>query len=303
MFNYICFYLNKMNLFSISQLAQFSGIKAHTIRMWEQRYNALRPKRSSGNTRSYDGTQLRRLLNIVSLCDSGYKVSELCVMTDKKLFGLLEEFSREPSAEPGSYFISQLISAGISYDEVAFEKIFSHSVLRYGLKETYLKTLYPAMVRMGLMWSNDTIAPTHEHFISNLIRQKLCTSIDSLPPSKSGSDSWLLFLPENEFHETGLLFAHYLIRSTGRKVIYLGSNLPFESLQTAAQNISPGNLLLFFVHNDFPEAAREYLSKLSNGVKSVNIFAAGHQNFTEQLGKIKKVRFLNSVGDLVQELP
>ena len=116
------------------------------------------------------------------------------------------------------------------------------------------------------------------------------------------SESWLLFLPENEFHETGLLFAHYLIRSAGRRVIYLGSNLPFESLQAAAQNISPVNLLLFFVHNDFPEATREYLSRLSNGVKGVNIFAAAHENLTEQLGKIKKVQFLNSVEDLMQEL-
>src|SRR5687767_7176712 len=139
-----------MNLFSISQLSRFSGIKPHTIRMWEQRYGALQPTRSEGNTRYYDGNQLRRLLNIVSLTDSDYKVSELCRMPDKKLNNLIQELNK-PSGTPGpeEYFISQLIVAGISYDENHFDKIFSHCIMRFGVKETYIRVIYPMLNRTG----------------------------------------------------------------------------------------------------------------------------------------------------------
>ena len=291
-----------MNSFSISQLASFSGLKAHTIRIWEQRYHALQPSRTKGNTRYYDNEQLRRLLNIVTLAGIGYKISELCVMPDKKLYKLLEQLKPVTGNETDEYFVAQLISAGISYDEPGFEKIFSHCVLRYGMKDTYLKIIYPVLTRMGFMWSSDTIPPAHEHFISNLIRQKLLTAIDSLPTAKPEYHSWLLFLPENEFHEIGLLFANYLIRFYGRKVIYLGSNLPFQSLKLVLKNTSPTNILLFFAHHDLPDDSRKYLNKLSTEFTGKNIFVASHQKFTEQLGKINKIRFLHSVDELIEQM-
>ena len=213
-----------MDLFSISQLSRYSGIKAHTIRMWEQRYNALKPDRSEGNTRYYDNTQLRRLLNIVSLMEGDHKVSELCEMPDKGLFRLINEKVQNSikTTEKAEYFISQMIAAGMSYDEQHFEKILSSCLVRYGMKKAYTEVLYPMLVRIGLMWEGDSIPPANEHFISNLLRQKLFAAIDSLPPSKATADKWLLFLQENEFHEIGLLFACYLIRLSGRQVIYLG---------------------------------------------------------------------------------
>ena len=291
-----------MNSFSISQLAQFSGVKAHTIRIWEQRYNALKPNRTEGNTRYYDNEQLRRLLNIVSLADLDYKVSELCTMPDKKLFKLIEKLNAANVYKSYEYFISNLISAGINYDEPGFEKIFSHCILRYGMKEAYLKIIYPMLVRMGLMWSADTIPPAHEHFISNLLRQKFLTAIDSLPLAKPQSDSWLLFLPENEFHEMGLLFASYLLRVSGKKVIYLGCNLPFQSLKMVLKNTSPNNLLLFFVHHNLPDDTQEYLNNLSSQFKGKNIFVASDQKLTSQLKKRNNIRFLHSVEDLERKL-
>ena len=119
-----------MNLFSISDLQQFSGIKAHTIRVWEQRYNGLNPTRSEGNTRYYDNLQLRRLLNIVSLLESDYKISELCSMTDQMLFKLLEQQLKDTDIKEGTneYFVAQLIAAATCFDEIHFEKIFSNCV-------------------------------------------------------------------------------------------------------------------------------------------------------------------------------
>src|SRR5690606_28754078 len=168
------------------------------------------------------------------------------------------------SSGHSEYFISQLISAGMSYDEAHFEKIFSHCQVRFGIKETYTQVIYPTLLRMGLMWATGSFPPSQEHFNSNMIRLNLSTAIDSLPPPKSPSDAWLLFLPENEFHEISLLFSQYLIRLSGKRTIYLGGNLPLESISDAIQNTQPDNLLFFLVHYSSPVDKQLYLDKLSS---------------------------------------
>jgi len=292
----------QMNQFSISQLAQFSGIKAHTIRMWEQRYNALQPNRSEGNTRYYDNSQLRRLLNIKSLTAGDYKVSELCVMPDKKLFKLVEEKQNETINENTDYFVSQLISAAINFNEILFDKIFSHCILKYGMKDTYLEIIYPVLARTGLMWCDNTLPPVNEHFINNLFRQKIYTAIDSLPPSTDSSTSWLLFLPEDEFHEIGLLFADYLLRLSGKKSIYLGSNVPLKSLEGIKKEMLPHNILLFFVHNVSVDAAQKYLNDLCAKFAGKKIFVAANQELINHTKWKKEIHWLTSVSDFEQEL-
>ncbi len=284
-----------MNYFSISQLSRFSGIKPHTIRMWEQRYNALTPNRSEGNTRYYDNKQLRRLLNIVSLMESDYKVSELCSMPDKKLFSLVEELpGKAVDNDIHEFFVLQLVRAGMSYDEVNFDKIFSHCLLKYGIKETYIKVIYPMLRRVGVMWVTNSLEPAAEHFISNLVRQKLFTVIDSLPAVKSNKDSWLLFLPENEFHEMGLLFANFLIRQSGRKAIYLGANVPLESLFVAVEETSPAKVLLFLAHNDLPGETQRYLDELSLFFVDKKIYVAADQSLFKGIKTEKNIQWLPS---------
>jgi MerR family transcriptional regulator, light-induced transcriptional regulator len=264
-----------LNKFTISELSRFSGIKQHTIRIWEQRYNALKPNRSEGNTRYYVNSQLRRLLNIVSLKDFDYKVSELCLMHDEKLFRLVADFQNKTSLNgPAEYFISQLIRAGMSYDESFFEEIISHCMLPFGTKDAYLRVIYPMLVRPGVMWTSDELPPAHEHFISNLLRQKILTAIDLLPPRTRGANTWLLFLPEDEFHEMGLLFSYYIIRHWGCRCIYLGSNLPFDSLLKATAHTQADKMLFFFVRNGFPERKQAYLDRIGRSLKSRKIFVA-----------------------------
>ena len=286
-------------MFSISKLSQFSGIKAHTIRMWEQRYNALNPGRSEGNTRYYDNIQLRRLLNIVSLMDSEYKVSELCTMSDEKLSELTGNLTPElKTDERNEYFIAQLLTASITYDEAHFEKVFSQCLLKQGLKETYNQVIYPLLNRIGLMWTKDTIVPAQEHFISNLIRQKLFSALDSLPPAKTDAETWLLFLPENEHHDMGLLFANYLIRSAGKKVFYLGDNVPFSSLESAVKDTKAQNMLLLLVHYDFVKDTQDYIDQLSHNFSSKNIFIAGNQKLISKLSLGSKLHWLKSIEEL-----
>lgn len=292
-----------MDNFSISQLQQFSGIKAHTIRIWEQRYNALSPNRSEGNTRYYDNDQLRRLLNIVSLMDSDYKVSELCLMPDEKLFSLIKSRLTSKSGESSSdYFVSQLLAAGVSYDASGFEKIFSVCLDKYGIKDTYTKVIYPLLDRIGMMWSSDTIPPAQEHFISNIIRQKLFSAIDDVPPARSAKDAWLLFLPENELHEIGLLFSFFLIRKAGKKVIYLGTNAPLDTLITAVKETSPSNLLFFFVHNDLVEECETYCKTLAKNFSNIKIHLSGNEKLISSMKNGKSINWIRSVEALEKEL-
>jgi hypothetical protein len=284
-----------MNYFSISQLSRYSGIKPHTIRMWEQRYNALTPNRSEGNTRYYDNKQLRRLLNIVSLLDSDYKVSELCSMPDTKLFKIVEELpGKVKGNDINEFFVLQLVSAGMIYDELHFDKTFSHCLLRYGIKDAYIKVIYPMLHRVGIMWTTNVMEPAAEHFISNLVRQKLFTVIDSLPAAKPTEDLWLLFLPENEFHEIGLLFAYFLIRQSGRKVVYLGSNVPLESLFVAVKETSPEKMLLFLTHNNLPDKTQSYLDELSLFMANKKIYVAVDQSLFKGITTEKNINWLSS---------
>lgn len=292
-----------MNSFTISELEKFSGIKAHTIRAWELRYGALKPNRSSGNTRSYDGTQLRRLLNITSLLNSDHKVMELCSMSDEELFLLLEsKMTAETSLhEAHEYFISQIIAASINYDEPRFDKLFSNAVLRYGIKGTYVKVIYPTLVRLGLMWSKNELQAANEHFITSLIRQKILAAIDALPPADKEL-SWVLFLPDEEYHETGLLIAQYLIRQAGHKVYYLGSDVNIETLDNAINKINPDRLLFFLVRRNNPKEDAQSFRQLNTRFPDKKIYVACDEKRSRKLTKEKEINFINSVTELEEIL-
>ena len=289
-----------MKGYSISQLAQFSGIKAHTIRAWEQRYDALTPGRSDGNTRYYSNEQLKRLLNIVSLLDYDYKVSQLCVMQDEELHELMEEKKNDGSGDlKYGYYISQLISAGVNYDELYFEKIFANCLLTFGFKDTYSMVVVPMLKRLGLMWRIDKLPPAQEHFVSNLVRQKIFVAIDSLPPPKKEKGTAILFLPENEFHEIPLLFAHFILRYHEVRSIYLGANVPLNSLVESIKDLKPEHLLFFLIHQDVPEIVRAWIKELEK-IHSCTMLIAGNSSLLKRLevDKNDRIKIINSIQDL-----
>jgi methanogenic corrinoid protein MtbC1 len=268
--------------------------------MWESRYNALKPSRSTGNTRYYDGDQLRRLLNIVSLMDGGYKVSELCAMRDEEHFKLIENKKSLINDGLANYFVAQLIAAGINYEEASFNSLFAHCLLRFGMKESYTRVIFPLLLQTGILWSCNELSPAHEHFISNLIRQKMSTAIDLLPPA-SERETWVLFLRENEFHECGLLLAHYMLKQAGKKVIYLGANLPAPALISAMGSIKPDNLLSFFVHSELTAKNQSYIQSINKAFKG-RMFYIASQTGTANGIKAKKVGWLHTIDDFVQLL-
>lgn len=292
--------LNMMDQFSISDLSRFSGIRPHTIRIWEQRYEALKPSRSEGNVRFYDGNQLRRLLNIVSLMDSDYKISELCSMPDKKLFKMIEELKLSASSTDihTGYFISQLVDSALTYNEEQFDKLYSHAVLRYGMPAAYTDIIYPLLDRLGIMWSADKLPPAQEHFISNLLRQKLFSATDMLPPAASDASSWLLFLPEDEYHELGLLFANYLIRSKGRRTYYMGSSFPLSVLNKTVSDLKPDYLYFFLVHYNDVIKTQEYLNEISAMFSKKKIMVSGHGKLLSEIKMPSNITVLTSVNSL-----
>jgi MerR family transcriptional regulator, light-induced transcriptional regulator len=290
-----------MNNFSISQMAQLSGLKPHTIRIWEQRYNTMQPHRSEGNTRYYDDLQLRRLLNIRTLSLLGYKVSDLSAMKDEQLFRLISKQQAFNVSVENEYYVNSLVSAGMEFNEGSFEKILAHCMLKFSLKTVYKEIILPLLQRMGLLWSADVLPLANEHFISNLLRQKIFTAIDALPLTGKSKSTWLCFLPEDEFHEIGLLFANWLIRSHGHQVVYLGSNVPLSTLPEAVKKTGATNLLTFFVKNNSVDNYIEIAKALSDECPQKKIFIAANPSLLK--GKLRSnVRLLHNIEDLEIEL-
>lgn len=289
--------------YSISDLEQLSGVSTHTIRIWERRYKALEPLRSAGNTRFYDDSHLRRLLNIVGLSQSGMKISQVCSLSEKEMDELLsEELDAAVSDDARfEYYITQLLSFGLAYDEVHFDGYLSRCIADHGIAVTYQNVIYPLLVRLGLMWRRDHICPAQEHFLSSIIRQKLFTAIDGLPVNKNPKSTWLLFLPEDEDHDIGLLYANYLLKFFGQRVIFLGAKVPLDSVKSAVAHNTVDHILLFLVRSRPLGQAESYVKELNNAFEQ-KIHVAGNAKLISELHLDKNMDWFQSIYDFEEAI-
>jgi len=296
------FYKKLLNIktYSISDLEKFTGIKRHTIRTWEQRYNLLIPKRKESNIRYYNDDQLRMLLNVSLLLSSGMKISSVSRMTNQEIYDKIDEIVKVPEVENlfDQNIINQLVHAGLTMNEFQFEKSISSALIRYGFKKTYVKVIYPLLIRIGLMWGKEKMNAAQEHFISNLLRQKILVSIDALPYPQTNKERWVLFLPQNESHEIGLLFAHYLIKESGRPVIYLGQNVPLENLISVAETVKSTHLYCFFVKNIPGKFCQNLLNQLEQLIPKNNILVSGNSRMLGSLELAKHSTWVQSIEQL-----
>lgn len=290
--------------FSISDLEQLSGISVHTIRMWERRYQALDPDRSLGNTRSYNDKQLRRFLNIVTLINSGLKISSVCALNEHEIDGLIEQEMEKTVSENKSYeyYISQIICYGFEYNEYQVNWLLSKCIRERGMVETYKNLIYPLLVRLGLMWRIDKICPSQEHFLTSVFRQKIFSSIDELPFNKDKKSCWLLFLPEEEDHDIGLLFANYMLRLAGHHVIYLGPKVPLSAVIHALSKNRVDNLLLFMVRNRAIKETENYLKELLKCVGTGTIHLAGNTKLIGEIDLDPKIDWFQSLDEFAQTI-
>lgn len=233
---------NKLGTFSIKDIEALTGIKCHTLRIWEQRYGIVVPKRSDTNIRYYDDYDLKTLLNISVLNDNGFKISEIAKLTSDEISEKVLEISQ--SGNEFKIHIRSFISAMLSFDETGFHKLMNTYILQFGLEETFLKIVFPFLQEVGLLWQVGTIQPSHEHFVSNIIKQKLYVAIDGqVGKYTANRKRFLLFLPELEKHSLGLLFANFLIRARGHEVLYLGQEVPLIDLRDAFEKDTPDFIL------------------------------------------------------------
>ena len=249
-----------MGRYSIKDLEKLSGIKAHTLRIWEQRYGIVNPKRSPTNIRYYDDEDLQLLLNISFLNRNGLKISKIAQLNHDEIRHTVKRISSSNLDFPNQ--VNALVIAMVNLDEERFEKIIATNTLQFGFEQTMLKIVYPFLKQIGILWQTGSINPAHEHFISNLIRQKLIVAVDgqisSLNPQ---ARKYLLFLPEGELHELSLLFSAFLIKSRHNRVIYLGQNLPTSDLPSVLELYKPD--YVFTVLTTYP-ANQEILAFIEN---------------------------------------
>jgi DNA-binding transcriptional MerR regulator len=284
-----------VSTYSIKDLEQLSGIKAHTLRIWEQRYNLLSPKRTDTNIRFYDDDDLKLILNVALLNDNGFKISKIVSMERPEM---REEVMRltERSLTHDDQIHALTISM-IEMDEERFDKILSINILKLGFEQTMMNIIYPFMSKIGVLWQTGAINPAQEHFISNLVRQKLIVAIDGQIHTNTGS-KFLLFLPEGELHEVSILFASFLIKNKGHKVIYLGQNTPTEDLNQVYDIHNPEFLLTVITTSPSSEFAQDYVNGFADRFKESQLLVTGYQVIGQDLKFHTNVRQLNYIRDI-----
>ncbi len=265
-----------MASYSIKELENLSGIKAHTIRIWEKRYNIMNPSRTDTNIRYYSDEDLKQLLNIAILNHQGIKISEIAKLSESEMREKVMSMSTESGNAERN--IEQLVIAMVDMDEVKFDRILSRYIMHEGFENAVIKVIFPFFERIGILWQTGTINPAHEHFVSNLFRQKLMVAIDNIMVTDNQkAKKFILFLPDGEYHELGLLFYNYLIRKSGQIVYYLGSSVPFNDLVETSKMVNPDYLFTTITALLTKEDTVKYLKNLSKTFPFQKIFVTGQQ--------------------------
>ena len=254
---------NVKSIFSIKDLENLSGIKAHTIRIWEKRYGVLEPMRADTNIRLYDLESLQKLLNITLLHNHGYKISKISQFPADKIPQIVRDIVTDKSVK--SHAINAFKMAMMNFDQTLFFSTYDNLLSKQTFKEIFYDVYMPLMEELGLLWQTDTISPAHEHFISYLIKQKLLINTEKLQveqPTKTDK-IFVLYLPPNEIHELGLMYLNYEFLLHGYKTIYLGESVPTSSLKDVYKYFEN----ITFVSYVTVEPSKEYINAYIENLK------------------------------------
>jgi len=261
--------------YSIKDLEVLSGVKAHTIRIWEKRYNLLVPKRTDTNIRYYTEEDLKRMLNISMLVRNGFKISKVAKWDDKKISETILNLTSEITTE--SDYIEQLILYMINFDNINFYRLTTEIINKIGLEEAITKVFFNFFIRIGTYWQVGSVFPTQEHYVSNIFRQKLIAEIDKLGIVHSRQETILFYLPEKEMHEMSLLFYSYLAHKMGYRVIYLGQFVPQEDLSKIQEQVRIDFVFTAFINSIAKEDLESYLESVKELFRNQKVFITGWQ--------------------------
>ncbi len=260
--------------YKIKDLEQLTGIKAHTIRMWEKRYGILHPERTETHIRTYSDQELILLLNVALLNKNGIKISHIAAMDSGQISEKVLDF-RDSKQFDTSH--EKLVLALIELDEVLFKSTLAELIEEFGLEKTFILHLLPFLEKIGVMWMVGTINPAQEHFMSNLIRQKIISETEKLSIPSPKTQPVMLFLPEHEWHEISLLFYHFVLRKAGKLTFYLGQSLPYDALLDCIEKIRPSCLLTSWLTAVDGGFVRRYFERLHQDTNGIPVYAGGYQ--------------------------
>lgn len=293
------------NSFSIKNLEHLSGIKAHTIRIWEKRYNLFEPERSNTNIRLYDLENLQKLLNVTLLYNNGYKISKIAKFSQQEIKENIHNLTINKKADDWSIGLFKL--AMINFDQRLFTKTFNELLDQFSFKEIFKNVFVPLMNELGVLWQTNSISPSHEHFITSLIKQKIHAMCEELQlqETKRTDRRFVLFLPDNEIHELGLLYLQYEVLNNGFQCVFLGQSVPIQSLNNLVDIGEPITFISYFTIEPTPEKIDAYLStfhsEIINSIES-EFWVLGYQTQFIKEKLPEKIYSFRSIDKVVEML-
>ena len=285
--------------YKIKDLENLTGIKSHTIRIWEKRYRILSPDRTDTKIRTYSDSELTHLLTVSMLNRNGIKISKIAKLSQEDMNKLLWDIKVNKEPE---YSMDKLLLSLVSLDEELFKETLTNLLESEGLEKTFTDHLIPFLDRIGIMWLIGSVNPAQEHFMSNLIRQKIISEIDKQEIPVSTEKSVLMYLPEHEWHEMSLLFYHFLLRSKGVPTFYLGQSLPYESLVECIEKLKPNYILSSWLTAVDEKLVVSYFKKLKSDYPNLDVFAGGPQIKANSTALKKYIIEVNDLASIMKHL-
>ncbi|PIB27727.1 MerR family transcriptional regulator [Maribacter sp. 4U21] len=297
---------NVKKQFSIRDLENLSGIKAHTIRIWEKRYNLLSPERTDTNIRNYSLASLQKLLNVTLLYHNGHKISKIAKIPENEIPLVVREIVAKNSNK--NHAINSFKLAMVNFDQTIFFNTYNNLLSQQSFREIFKETFIPLLNELGLLWQTDTISPAHEHFITSLIKQKILLNTEKLQhlkPTKTDK-VFVAYLPENEIHEIGLLYLNYEIVLRGYKCIYLGQTIPMENLMDVMKYFEDIYFLSYFTVVPEKDRINKYIKdfeELVSEYNNPNLWILGRQVQHIDEAKLPKfVKTFTSIEEVISKL-
>ena len=283
-----------MAVYSIKDLEKLTGIKAHTLRAWEQRYNIIQPKRTKTNIRYYLDEDLKFILNIALLNKNGIKISKIAMMSEAEIAEKVAAIS-EINFEYGTQLDALTISM-IEMDEYKFDRIVNTNIQQIGFERTMLEVIYPFLDKLSVLWLTGSINPVQENFMSYLIRQKLIVAIDK-EPLLVGKDTpkFLIYLPEGEKQELSMLFMHYLLKSRKNHVVYIGQEISLTDLRDACNIYQPDYIFTMITETFAKEPVQRYVDRMAENFNDCQVLLSGYQVVAQQVESSSNVTILQSL--------
>lgn len=287
-----------MAIYSIRDLEKLSGIKAHTLRTWEQRYGIVQPKRTETNVRYYLDEDLQLVLNIALLNKNGLKISKIAKMSKEEIAAEVSAISEENKEE--EVLIEAMTLAMLDLDEVRFDRIIEASVQQKGFEQTMLELIYPFLEKLSLLWLTGSVKPVHENFITHLIRQKMMAAIDAIPFAQLQTNKkFFIYLPPGEKQELSLLSIHFLLKKEGFPVIYLGQEVSLMDLQDAYK-IQPADYIFTIITETFTKSSvQKYVDSLAENFPTTKILLTGYQIAAQDVRPTENITLLYNLGEML----